>query len=233
MQIRMTSAADRGTQAESLRTLVTLLRLTLGRSFGVRAARVYAGLLAIAVVAIIAASTGRFGADNTSLSIVARSAAMLVWIPGAMSALALATPPKDAALAQGIAALAAVRGFDARRLARAEAMATVRLVAEVIVVPLIAMVVFVFAIAARGGLAGAVRPLVGSTVFGLVASLVLGLLASLCRSWGGSRGRRWLAAIVFGPWFFAEAALSGRIAPYLSIPGLLGRLWEAVATVSA
>jgi hypothetical protein len=40
-------------------------------------------------------------------------------------------------------------------------------------------------------------------------------------------------AVVLGPWFFAEIALSGRVAPYVSIPGLLSRLWETLAAVSA
>jgi hypothetical protein len=229
----MISTADRGAQGHSLRNLVILLRRTLGRSWGIRAARVYAGLLSVGVVTAVALSAGGFGADETSLSLVARSAAMLVWIPGAMCALALATPPKDTGLAQGIAVLAGVHGFDPRRLARAEALATVRLLAEVITVPLAFMGLFVFAIAARGGLAGAVRPLVGSILFGFVAALVLGCMASVCRSWGGARGRTWLTAVVFGPWIFAEIALSGRVASYVSIPGLLGRLWEALAAVPA
>jgi hypothetical protein len=156
---------------------------------------------------------------------------MLVWIPGAICALSLATPPKDGGLARGIAALAGAHGLDARRLARAGTVASVRILAEVILVPLVVMGFFVFAIMAKGGLVAMARPLVGSIVFGLVAAIVLGLIASMCRSWGGERGRSWLAAIVFGPWLVAEVALSGRLAPYLSIPGLLGRLWEALAAV--
>jgi hypothetical protein len=156
---------------------------------------------------------------------------MLVWIPGAMCALALAKPPHDAGLAQGIAVLAGARGFDTARFVRAEAWATVRLLAEVILVPLVVMGLFVFALLARGGFWGMARPLVGSIVFGAVAALVLGWMASLCRTWGGARGRTWLAAAVFGPWFFAEMALSERVAAYVSIPGLLGRLWDALAAV--
>jgi hypothetical protein len=227
----MISTADRGAQGQRLRNLVILLRRTLARSWGIRAARLYAGLLSVGVVTAVALSAGGVGANDTSLSLVARSAAMLVWIPGAMCALALATPPKDTGLAQGIAVLAGVHGFDPRRLARAEALATVRLLAEVIMVPLVFMGLFVFAIAARGGLASTVWPLVGSILFGFVAALVLGSMASVCRSWGGARGRTWLMAVVFGPWIFAETALSGRVASYVSIPGLLGRLWEALAAV--
>jgi len=227
----MKRTADRGAQGHSLRTLVILLRRTLGRSWGVRAAQFYAALLSIGVITAVALSAGGLGANDTSLSLVARSAAMLVWIPGAMCALALATPPRDAGLAQGIAVLAGVRGFNSRRFERAEALATVRLLAEVIMAPLVFMALFVFVVLARGGLARAARPLLGSIVFGLVAALVLGLLASACRRWGGARGRTWLLGGVFGPWLFSEMALSGRIASLASIPGLLGRLWEALATV--
>jgi hypothetical protein len=227
----MTSTADRGAPGQSLRTLVILLRRTLGRSWSIRAARFYAALLSVGVVIAVALSSTGIGANDTSFSLVARSAAMLVWIPGALCALALATPPKDASLAQGIAVLAGAHGFDGRRFARAEALATVRLLAEVILAPLVFMGFFVLAIVARGGLAGAVRPLLGSILFGLVAALVLGLVASFCRSWAGARGRTWLLGVIFGPWLFAEVALSGRVAPYASIPGLLGRLWEALAAV--
>jgi hypothetical protein len=227
----MTSTAHRGAVRQSFRTLVILLRGTLGRSWGIRAAQFYAGLLSLGVVTAIALSAGGLGANSTSLSLLARSAAMLVWVPGTMCALALARPPQDAGLAQGIAALAGARGFDARRFARAEAWATVRVVAEVILVPLVFMGLFVTAILTRGGVTGTVRTVVGSILFGAVAALVLGLAASGCRSWGGARGRTWLAAVMFGPWFLAEIALSGRVAPYVSIPGLLGRLWEALAAV--
>jgi hypothetical protein len=231
MRLRMASTAERGAERQSLRTLVVLLRRSLGRSWGIRAARFYAGLLAIGVVTAVAISAGGLGANDSSLSLIARSAAMLVWIPGAACALALATPPKDASLAQGINALASAHGFDARRIARAETIASVRLLAEVILAPLALMGIFVFAILARGGLVATARPLLGSLVFGLVAALLLGLVASICRTLGGARGRSWLLAIVLGPWLVAEVALSGRVAPYVSIPGLLGRLWEALAAV--
>jgi hypothetical protein len=231
MRFRMTNTAGRGEKGRSTRTLVSLLRRSLGRSWLVRAARFYAGLLSVGVLATIALSAGHLGANTGSLSLVARSAAMLAWIPGAACALALARPPKDESLARGIAALAAAHGFDTRRLARAETVASIRLVAEVILVPLLVVCFFVFAILVRGGLAATARPLAGSIVFGAVAALVLGLVASLCRLWGREQGRPWLAAIVLGPWIVAEVALSGRVASYASIPGLLGRLWEALAAV--
>jgi hypothetical protein len=111
-------------------------------------------------------------------------------------------------------------------------MASVRLLGEIILIPLVFMAGFVFAIAARGGLADTVRPLAGSMLFGLATAVVLGLTASFCRTWGGRSGRTWLVAVVLGPWIFAEVLLSGRLAPFASIPGLLGRLWDAFAAVS-
>jgi len=228
----MTSTADRGAPGQSSRTLVILLRRTLGQNWGVRSARVCAGLLALAVIGAVALAAGGLGANDTSLSLVARSAVLLVWFPGGICALSLASPPKDTRLSEGITALARARGFDTRRIARAETMASVRLLGEIILVPLVLMGGFVFAIAARGGLAGTVRPLAGSMLFGLVTAIVLGLTTTFCRTWGGQRGRTWLVAVVLGPWIFAEVVLSGRVAPYVSIPGLLGRLWDAFAAVS-
>jgi hypothetical protein len=229
----MTETADHGDRRPSLRTLVVLVRRSFGASWGVRAARFYAALLSAGVVITAAIAAAGFGANDTSLTLVTRAAAMLVYIPGAVCALALATPPKDTNLTQGVAALAAAHGFDRARLARAEAFATVRLVGEVILLPLLFMVFFVFAILARGGLAATARPLAGSIVFGIVAAMTLGVIASMCRSWGGARGRRWLAAFILGPRLFAEIALSPRVAPYVSIPGLLGRLWDTIAQVPA
>lgn len=227
----MTSTADRGAQRRSLRTLVILLRRTLGQNWGVRLARALSGLLVIAVIGVIAATAGGFGANGTSLSLVARSALALAWCPGGICALSLASPPRDTRLTEGLTALAGARGFDARRIARAEWMASVRLLGEIILVPIVLMGGFVFAIAARGGLADAVRPLAGSVIFGLVTAVVLGSTTSLCRAWGGRSGRTWFFAAVFGPWIFAEVVFSGRVAPYVSIPGLLGRLWDTLAAV--
>jgi hypothetical protein len=232
MRIRMTSTADRGAQGQSPRTLVILLRRALGQSWGVRSARVCAGLLALGVIGAVALTAGGLGANDTSLSLVARSAVLLVWFPGGICALSLASPPKDLRLSEGINALARARGFDTRRIARAETMASVRLLGEIILVPLVLMSGFVFAIAARGGLAGTARALAGSMLFGFATAVVLGLTTSLCRTWGGRSGRTWLLAVVLGPWIFAEVLLSGRLAPYASIPGLLGRLWDAFAAVS-
>jgi hypothetical protein len=189
-------------------------------------------LLAVTVIATVALTTGGLGANGTSLSLVARSAVILVWLPGGICALSLARPPRDTRLADGITALATARGFDARRIARAETVASMRMLGEVILVPIVLMGGFVFAIAARGGLVDTVKPLAGSLLFGLVTAVVLGLATSFCRSWGGRRGRTWLVAVVFGPWIFAQVVLSERVAPYLSIPGLLGRLWDAFAAVS-
>ena len=102
------------------RTLVVLYRRLLGARWGVRSARVYAGFLAISTAATIWVLARKVGADETTLSLVARSAALLTWIAGGIATLTLAAPPKDPAFALGIAALASARGHDAETISQAE-----------------------------------------------------------------------------------------------------------------
>jgi hypothetical protein len=220
-------------QARARRTLVLLFRQLLAGRWGVRAARIYAVMVSISITATIWVLAKTSGPDDSAISLVGRSAALLTWIAGGIGALALSAPPKDAALAQGIAALASSRGQSDEAVARAEMAATVRLLAEVIAVPVAAVGLFVLAFVAWGRLQGAVWPIVGSVVFALFASIVLGVVASGCRRWGGAQGRSWLLVVVLLPWLVAELVVGGRGASYLSIPGLLGRIWETLTSVSS
>jgi hypothetical protein len=210
--------------------LVTLLRGALARRWGVRAARIYAVMVSISVTATIWYLARTYGPDMTTVSLVARASALLTWIAGGIAALALAVPPKDAALASGVTALASSRGFDDKELARAEMLATIRLLAEVIAVPIAIIAIFVSLIVAGRSLDGAIWPMLGSILFGLVASGVLGAVTSLCRRWGGARGRTLLTVMVLVPWVLAETLLPSRSGDLLSIPGLLGRIWQSLTT---
>lgn len=215
------------------RALVRLVRESLSRRWGVRGARIYAAIVSLGVSATIWLVARRYGPDGTALSLVARAAAMLTWIAGGLATLALAAPSKDTALIDGIVALASARGLGNEALARAGMIATVRLLVEVIVVPIIAIGVFVFAFVAGGSIESAFWPIAGAVVFGVVAAIVLGAAASSCQRWGGAQGRSWLMAIVLLPWLLADTIASGRVAPYLSIPGLLGRVWETLTGVGS
>jgi hypothetical protein len=220
-------------RALAQRTLVVLLRRLLGGRWGIRAARIYAFMVSVSVTATIWVLAKKYGPDDTALSLVARSAALLTWIAGGIATLALSVPPKDTAFAQAIAALALSRGHTDESIARAGMAATVRLLIEVVAVPIVAIGAFVFAFVAGGRLADALGPIVGACVFGLVAAVVLGVVASGCRRWGGAQGRTWLLIVVFLPWLVAELVLGGRGAAYLSIPGLLGRVLETLTVVGS
>lgn len=213
--------------------LVILLRGALARRWGVRAARIYAVMVSLSVTVTIWILARRFGPDTTTVSLVARSAAILTWMAGGIGALALSVPPKDTALATGIAALASAHGIDDRTIARAEAAATVRLLGEVIVIPVACIALFVSVIIAGGKLDGALWPMVGSVLFGAVAALLLGLVTSACRRWGGPRGRTLLVAIVLVPWILTALLLPTRGAELLSIPGFLGRVWQTLTSGTA
>jgi hypothetical protein len=210
------------------RALIILLRGALGRRWGVRAARIYAVMVSISATATIWILVRAFGPDLTTVSLVARSSALLTWIAGGIAALSLAAPPKDAALALGIAALASSRGHDDKTIARAEMAATIRLLGEVIVVPVAGIALFVSLIIAGGRLDGAIWPILGSVLFGVVAAALLGIVTSACRRWGGPRGRTLLMVVVLVPWILSEALLPMRGAQLLSLPGLLGRIWQTL-----
>jgi hypothetical protein len=212
------------------RALVILLRGALARRWGVRAARIYAVMVSISVTATIWFLARRFGPDTTTVSLVARSAALLTWIAGGIATLALAVPPKDTALVLGIAALASAHGIDDRTIARAEMAATIRLLGEVIVVPVTGIALFVSLIVAGGRLDGGIWPILGSVLFGLVAAVLLGIVTSACRTWGGPRGRTLLMVVVLVPWLLTELLLPTRVAELLSIPGFLGRVWQVLTT---
>ncbi len=211
------------------RALIILLRGALARRWGVRAARIYAVMVSLSVTATIWFLARRFGPDTSTVSLVARAAALLTWIAGGIAALSLAVPPKDTALSNGIAALASTHGIDDVTIARAEMAATVRLLGEVIVVPVAAIALFVSLIVAGGKLDGGIWPILGSVLFGLVAALLLGVVTSACRKWGGPRGRTLLVAVVLAPWVLSELLLP-RSGDLLSIPGLLGRIWQALTS---
>src|SRR5260221_6009370 len=138
------------------RALIILLRGALARRWGVRAARIYAVMVSLSVTATIWFLARRFGPDTSTVSLVARAAALLTWIAGGIAALSLAVPPKDTALSNGIAALASTHGIDDVTIARAEMAATVRLLGEVIVVPVAAIALFVSLIVAGGKLDGGI-----------------------------------------------------------------------------
>lgn len=211
------------------RALVILLRGALARRWGVRAARIYAVMVSLSVTATIWFLARQFGPDTTTVSLVARSAALLTWIAGGIATLALAVPPKDTALTLGIAALASAHGIDDRTITRAEMAATIRLLGEVIVVPVAGIALFVSLIVAGGRLDGAIWPILGSVLFGLVAAVLLGIVTSACRVWGGTRGRTLLLVVVLVPWILT-ALLPTRSAELLSIPGFLGRVWQALTS---
>ena len=233
MPARMTLPADTraATEKNGASAFAKLVRDALARTAGIRVARFFAVVTTTFAIVAIALAAGRFGADATSLSIAAYSAGTLTWLSGGIATLALARTPHDTLLGESIGILAASRGFNRRRRLRAEARASIRLLAETVALPITVIALFVLTIVAGGGIAAPLRTLVGTVVFGVIASVLLALMATTCRQWGGPRGRGWLLTVVTLPWLLCEWVLPSRAASYGSIPGLLGRLWEALAAV--
>jgi hypothetical protein len=214
------------------RSLMLLSRTALGSGWVVRSARTYGWFTAIGfAVATWIASRG-YGADDTVLLFVGRAAGVLAWVVG-LAALGLSAPPKRDAFRRGVLALARARGVDEGSLPWAEAAATVRLLGEIAVLPMLVLTAFVWLVVARGNVGQGASVLIGCVAFAAIASGILGLVASACRSWGQGWGRGWFLLVVLLPWPVAELALPARVAELASIPGLLTMIWEALTGASS
>jgi hypothetical protein len=214
--------------ARAERDLVRLLRVALGRGFAIRGARFYGFFVAIGFAAAIWVASRGYGLDATAVALVAQASSVLVWVAGGIASLGLSAPPKDEPFRQGILALAWSRGLDEGTTDRAEVVATIRLLGEVIAVPILALDLFVVAAVAAGPIGRDGWPLLGALGFGIVAAIVLGLVASGCRKWGAARGRAWFLVVMFLPWLLAELVLPVTTARLASIPGLLEIAWAAL-----
>jgi hypothetical protein len=210
---------------------VSLLRSSFSRQAGIQAARIAGALAWTATSGTISVLAYRFGPDEATLAVAKQGAGFVAIVSGALAALSIARPRKDRRAEDGIAALAAARGFSRDALGAAELAAWAELAGEAIFIPIAGISIVACAITAGNHIEGATSMLAGAALFGLVASTVIGAVAGMCRRWGGDQGRTWLLGIVFIPWTLAELLFRG--APYLSIPGLLGRLWESLTQVSS
>lgn len=226
-----TSTLVTGGALRSAFVLASLVRGVSSKHGGVHAARVFAGLGALATLVAAIRLARDFGPDRATIHIVAWGAYGVTWMGAVPAGLALAQRGKAASAQAGFDALARVRGMSARAIEGAEIGACVAGIAEVVFLPLLVLAVAVGALAMRAPVEGGVRALGGLALFGLAAALVLGVLTGCCRCWGGRHGRLWLIGAVVGPWLLSSLVPGGSPSASWSIPGLLDHLWRMLTAV--
>lgn len=216
----------------AMRALDRLVRSELARGWGVGSARLLAWVVALGTLLAIGVVARSADPDNAVLAMIARAAALTV-TAGALAALVLSAPAKNAAMRDGLVALARAHRLGGREVRRSELVALLRVVGEVAAGPLVALTVLVVVLVARGHASRWGWALLGSVAFGAVAALLLGALAWACRRGGGDAGRRWFLAFILIPWVVGEASCSGPAGPWMSIPGALTQLWRAFTAVGS
>ncbi|MBW2525151.1 MAG: hypothetical protein JRI23_13290 [Deltaproteobacteria bacterium] len=195
--------------------------MRLSRSTGSRL-----GLLGALGVALFGLSLGAVLVQSDGAAalppLLARTVRWSLWLGVGPLALAIANARPERDRADGVEALAALRGISRAHVEVARVLAAVvqtTLRCAVPIVGLCAALALLFWQAAPLLLALAV----GFCGVSLAAGLVVGGVASLCGRLGGRRGRTLLLAAVLLPWL-----LAGELGhPFASMPGLLDLVLSA------
>lgn len=195
--------------------LVALARARLRRSLGGRL-----GVLGAALVTSYAAVLGVVlsvsGEPPAWSSILVTSVRWLLWLGVAPLCLAIANGRAARDRADGIEALAVLRGHPASELQTARLVAAIAEISRLIAVPTAVLCAFWTALSwpPTATIFALFAGLVG---FSLFTGFLVGATADACSRLGGRRGRRLLLAVVLIPWVMAD--LGGGVS--WSLPGLL------------
>jgi hypothetical protein len=208
----------REARAQRRRGLLALERELLRRAGGGRGAYLFRVLLFLGFAGAILLVRSADGGDAPLEGLVGAAARWSAWLVGAPLALSAARDSRAEGQRDGIAALAAARGFSAQAREGARVFAAMLEMTAALGVPLVALAGLAAAVAgsfalvvARVGLA------LGCAAFAVVAGVTLGGISAACGVVGRARGRWLLLAVIAGPWIVAD--LTGH--RYLSIPGVL------------
>jgi hypothetical protein len=213
--------------------LASLLRAASARGWAVGTARACGWLIAAVTVACVVIIARPSGPDAAVLSLVAHAAATVAHVAGGVAALALSARATDDVPRAAFVALARARWLADGDLVRGELLACVEILTEVVALPVVALAVLAFAVAARAELGRWAFALGGAVAFSALAAVLLGVVAGACRHWGGAAGRRWFVAAIAGPVLLSEAMGHGSAGQWLSIPGALAQLWEALTATAS
>jgi hypothetical protein len=205
-------------RARRRRGLLALARERLRRSGGGRASSVFRILLFVGFAGAILLVRASDGGDARLEGFVSAAAGWVAWLSGAPLALAVAQDHRAQGERDGIAALAAARGFSVRSLEGARVLGAMLEITLALGVPLVALAGLTAVVAGSAALAFArVGLALAAAAFAIVAGVTLGGISAACGQLGRARGRWLLFAVVAGPWMLAD--LTGHRS--LSIPGAL------------
>jgi hypothetical protein len=198
--------------------LLALARARLRRSGGGRAASVFRILLFVGFAGAILVVRATDGGDAPLTGFIGAAARWVAWLVGAPLALAAAQDHHALDQRDGIAPLAAIRGFPPRSLEAARVLGAMLEITLALGVPLVALAGLTAAVAGSPALAF-VRIGLGfaAAAFAIVAGVTLGGISAACGQLGRARGRLLLFAVVVGPWILAD--VTGYRS--FSIPGAL------------
>jgi hypothetical protein len=204
------------------RTLVRFSARAQKGLWGLRLARLYGFGVGLSYAALALLGPTSLA---TSAKLWARALTIASWAAG-VGALSLATDLAARDAAQGITALARLRGVSERELEQARVIAGARRL--VMAVSVSGLLVVAAVLLRFRTLHGSVAALVLALITVAYAALVggsLAILARACSRWLPGRGRLLLLALVLGPWLFGSG--TGLDVP--SIPRAFGWLLEQAA----
>ena len=155
---------------------------------------------------LFALTTGAVLVDSTDpvdlSGFIVQSVRWLLWLGVGPLALAIANGRLERDRADGVEALASLRGHDAGALESARMLAAVVQTSLRIGLPSVLLCLLLALLSWRDAVALLVQAM-GLVVFAMFGGLVVGGAAALCGRVGGRRGRSVLLAVVLIPWVVA------------------------------
>jgi hypothetical protein len=210
------------------RALIALFDLGRQKSYGLRAAKLYA--IGVFVSYAIAISLSR-GSERASAihGFVQAALVSLSWVVGALAALGSAQALADQPERDALAALSRQRGFTQSAVVRARTGATTVLVARLVGVP--ALLLVLVGVARGGSLPWALSVAPAVLVYAFALGLALALLAQFSAELSPRHPRALLTLLVLGPLLISLAYPAVPSLPRL-FSALLSQLLAAGARLS-
>ncbi|MEO8903362.1 MAG: hypothetical protein ABI627_17720 [Polyangiaceae bacterium] len=210
------------------RALIALFDLGRQKTYGLRAARLYAfGVFLTYAIAISLAK----GAGQAAVihGFVRAALVALSWVVGALATLGATQALAEHAEYDSLAALAVQRGHSGAALLRARTLAAAQRIARLVALPALLLVVVGLMRGAALPWACAVAPAV--LVYACVLGLTLAVLAHFAAELAPTHPRALLLALVLGPLLFSQVFPAVPSFPQF-FSWLLARLLDAGAALT-
>lgn len=199
--VRRTPLAECWRAVQRERALIALFDPGRQKSYGLRAARLYAFGVFVSYACAIALTKG---ADRARVihGFVAAALVALSWVVGALATLGAAQALSRQAERDSLAMLARQRGHSAAAVRRARTLAAAERIARLVGLPALLLVVVGVVRGASFSWAYALAPAV--FVYACTLGLVLAVLAQLAAELAPAHARALLLALVLGPLLIAQ-----------------------------